>query len=313
MKYILKKFTTLLVTLLIISFLVFWAFTFIPGDAASTMLGIQATPEKLAALRHELGLDQPLLVRYVKWLIAFLKGDFGQSYSYHIPVRNMILEKVPITITLTCMATVLMVGISIPLGIVTAKHNGKLMDRIFTILNQFMMSIPSFFMGILITYILGLVLKLFTPGGFVNYKEDFGKFLYYLFYASIAIAVPKIAMSVKLLKTSILQEAKKDYTRTAYSKGNNTSGVLLRHVLQNALIPNITFWGMALADMIVGSIIIEQVFNIPGLGRILLTSISNRDFPVVEAIIMLIAILVMTVNFLMDILYQAIDPRISIE
>ena len=154
---------------------------------------------------------------------------------------------------------------------------------------------------------------MFTPGNFVSYDVDFGAFLSYLIFPCIAIALPKIAMSVKLIKSACIQEARKDYTRTAYSKGNNTNKVLYRHVLRNAMIPVITLWGMTLADMLVGSIVIEQVFNIPGIGRILLTSISYRDYPVVQAIIVLIAAVVIVTNFCVDIIYQLVDPRISVE
>ena len=182
-----------------------------------------------------------------------------------------------------------------------------------TIANQIVMAVPHFFMGIIITYIFGLVLKLFTPGGFVSYEADFWGFIGYIIFPCIAIALPKIAMSVKMLRSSCITESKKDYVRTAYSKGNNTNKVLYKHVLKNAMIPVITLWGMTLADMLVGSIVIEQVFNIPGIGRILLTSISYRDYPVVEAIIVLIAIVVIVTNFLVDIIYQLIDPRISVE
>lgn len=313
MKYAGKKLVTLLITLFIISFLVFLAFAVIPGDPAQSMLGTQATPERLEALREQMGLNKPFLQRYGEWLLAFLQGDFGTSYSYKIPVTSMIVSKLPITIALTIMSFLMVVAISLPLGIYTAKHHGKRVDRCITVVNQIMMSVPPFFMGILITYVFGLIFKLFTPGGFVSYEVSFGKFIGYLIFPAVAIALPKIAMSVKMLRSACIEEAKKDYTRTAYSKGNNTNKVLYRHVLRNAMIPIVTLWGMTLADMIVGSIIIEQVFNIPGLGRILLTSISNRDYPVVQAIIILIAFLVIIMNFCIDMVYQVIDPRIHVQ
>ena len=175
------------------------------------------------------------------------------------------------------------------------------------------MAVPPFFSGILITYVFGILLKWFVPGGYVSYKTDFIGFLGYMIFPAIAISLPKIAMTVKLFRSSLLQEKKKEYVRTSYSKGNNTKGVLYGHILKNALIPVITFLGMVLTDMIAGSIIIEQVFNIPGLGRILLTSISNRDYPVVEAIVLCIAVLVIVVNFLVDVLYHVIDPRMRTE
>lgn len=312
MKYVGKKLGAMLVTLLLISFLVFLAFDIIPGDAAMAQLGTEATPERLEALREEMGLNKPLLERYFIWLVAFLQGDFGVSYKYNMPVAGMILSKLPITVIMALISFGIMVLLSLSLGIYTAKHNGKRIDRCITVINQVLMSVPHFFMGIIITYVFGLVLKFFVPGNYVSYEKDFGAFLSYIFFPCIAIAMPKIAMSVKLLKSSCVEEARKDYVRTAYSKGNNTSKVLYKHVLRNAMIPVVTFWGMTLADMLVGSIVIEQVFNVPGIGRILLTSISYRDYPVVQAIIVLIAVVVIVTNFCVDMIYQWIDPRISV-
>ena len=311
MKYTLKKFVSMIVTLVVVSLCVFLAFNILPGDPAVRMLGLEASPELIAQTREKMGLNDPFFVRYFRWFFAFLKGDMGTSYSYSVPVSGMIANKIPITMTMGLMAFVITVLISIPLGILTAKYENGLLDRIINVTNQIIMAIPPFFSGILITLVFGLILRLFTPGGFVSYTEDVGRFVRYLFFPSLAVALPKISMTVKMLRGSLIDESSKDYTRTAYSRGNNTNGVLYRHVLKNAMIPVITFLGMALADMVAGSIVIEQVFSIPGISRILLTSISNRDYPVVEAIIMGIAVIVIVVNFLVDIIYRIIDPRIE--
>ncbi len=313
MKRIGKKFLMMILTLLAVSFLVFLALSIIPGDAATNMLGTQATPEKIEALREEMGLNDPFFVQYFRWLYDCVRGDFGTSYSYHISVSELVLDKLPITVTLTIFSFLIIFAVSIPLGVFLAKHTGKALDRILTVCNQVIMSIPPFFSGILITLVFGLILGLFTPGGFVSYDTDFLGFLGYLIFPSIAIAIPKIAMTVKLLKESILEEYKKDYVRTAYSRGNSTTQVLYKHILKNAMIPVITFLGMTLADIVAGSIVVEQVFGIPGLGRILLTSISNRDFPVVQAIIMILAVIILVINFLVDIIYHKVDPRIETE
>ena len=313
MKYTLKKFVSMIVTLIVVSLCVFLAFNILPGDPAVRMLGLEASPELVAQTREKMGLNDPFFVRYFRWFFAFLHGDFGTSYSYSVPVAGMVAGKIPITMTMGLMAFIITVLISIPLGIITAKYENGILDRIINVTNQVIMAIPPFFSGILITLVFGLILRLFTPGGFVSYTEDVGRFVRYLFFPSLAVALPKISMTVKMLRGSLIDEAAKDYTRTAYSRGNNTNGVLYRHVLKNAMIPVITFLGMALADMVAGSIVIEQVFSIPGISRILLTSISNRDYPVVEAIIMGIAVIVIVVNFLVDIIYRIIDPRIGIE
>ncbi|SCX92685.1 peptide/nickel transport system permease protein [Butyrivibrio hungatei] len=313
MKYIIKKIISMIITLVVVSLCVFLAFSIIPGDPALKKLGTEASPELIAQTREQMGLNDPVIVRYFRWFGAFLQGDMGKSYNYSVPVAGMILNKIPITLTMAIMSFLLTIVVSIPMGIITAKHEGGILDRVVTVVNQVIMAVPPFFSGILITFIFGMIFKLFKPGGFISYSEDFAGFVGYLIFPSIAVALPKIAMTVKMLRGSVIDEAKKDYTRTAYSRGNNTNGVLYRHVLKNALIPVITFLGMLLADMIAGSIVIEQVFGIPGISRILLTSISNRDYPVVEAIIMGIAMIVIVTNLLVDIIYRIVDPRIGIE
>lgn len=313
MRYAGKKILTMCVTLFAVTLFVFLAFHMISGDPVTSMLGTQATPERAEALREELGLNDPVLVQYGRWAAGFLKGDMGTSYSYRMPVSEMILDKLPVTITMTLMAFVWMILIAIPVGLYAAKHEGGMTDRIITVVNQIIMAVPPFFAGILITFVFGMIFRLFTPGGYVSYQINIGKFVGYLFFPSLAIALPKAAMAVKLLRSSVISEMKLDYVRTAYSRGNSKRSVLYRHVLKNAMIPVITFLGMALSDMIAGSIIIEQVFGIPGLGRILLTSISNRDYPVVMAVIVCIATLVLVVNMIVDVIYGLVDPRISVE
>ncbi|MBE5834780.1 MAG: ABC transporter permease [Butyrivibrio sp.] len=311
MRYIIKKVLMMALTLMVVSLCVFLSFNIIPGDPATRRLGTEATPELIQQVREEMGLNEPLLVRYKDWVVSMVKGDMGTSYSYALPVSSMIADKIPITVTMALMAFALMVIISIPLGLYTAKHAGGVIDRVIVVLNQIVMAIPPFFSGILLSLVFGMILKLFTPGAFVSYKTDMKGFIHYLIFPAIAIALPKASMCIKLLRSSVIEEASKDYTRTAYSRGNSTNGVLYKHVLKNAMIPVITFMGMALADMIAGSIVIEQVFGIPGLSRILMTSISNRDYPVVEAIIMMIAAIVIVTNLLVDIIYRIVDPRIE--
>ncbi|MDO5344270.1 MAG: ABC transporter permease [Lachnospiraceae bacterium] len=313
MKYIAKKLGTLIITLLIVSFLSFLAFSVIPGDAAVSRLGTEATAEQTAALRKEMGLDKPVLVRYGTWLRSFAAGGMGESYSYSMPVREMLRDKLPITVALTLLSFGLILVISIPVGILAAQQEGKWLDSLIMTLNQIMMSVPGFFLGILITYIFGLLLKWFTPGAYVSVSDSFWGFLGYLIAPSIAIALPRCAMCVKMLRSSVVSQMKLDYVRTAYSRGNTGRRVMFRHVLKNALIPVLTFWGMTIADIIANSMIIEQVFTIPGMGSLLITSISNRDYPVVQGIIVLVAALVILINFIVDLLYSRIDPRIRLK
>lgn len=310
MKYVVKKVAIFLVTLLIISILIFVAFQVIPGDPTTKMLGTQATPEKVEALREELGLNEPGIVRYFKWLGGFLTGDFGISYSYNMPVSQLLEGKLGVTAALTLMAFVLVVVISIPVGILLARFAHSIPDRVMMVLNQLIMSIPAFFIGIVFTYVFGLVFKLFTPGDFISHAQDPSGFWGYLFFPALAIALPKSAMVIKMLRSSMVSQMQEDYVRTAYSRGNSRWRVLRHHVLRNAMIPVITFLAFTLVDIIAGSIIIEKVFAIPGMGRLLMSSITGRDYPAAQTIIMIIATIVITVNYLADISYKYIDPRI---
>lgn len=309
MTNILKKILSSILTILVVACLVFLAFAVIPGDPAVAKLGTQATPDKLNALRHEMGLDVPLMKRFAMWIAGVMHGDFGNSYSYSMPVTKLIADKLPVTVILTLYSFVIMIVLSVSVAIFAARKENSGLDRFIQIMTQVIMSVPPFFGGIIITLIFGLGLRLFAPGGYVSYGINLSKFLGYMFWPALAIALPKGAMAFSLLYTGLITEKKKDYARTAYSRGNSTKDVFYKHLLRNACIPVVTFFGMALADMIAGSIVIEQVFGIPGLGRILLTSIQNRDYPVVEAIIVCIAILVTVSNLLVDVLYRVIDPR----
>ncbi len=309
MRYSLKKIGTMLLTMLIVSFLTFAAFSMLSGDAAERLLGTQATPERLEALRVELGLNKPLLIRYGHWLLDFISGDLGQSYQYSLPVSTLIAQRIAPTLTLTVMALVLIVVISIPLGVFSAKYPGGKLDKCLTVGNQILMSVPPFFTGILFTYFFGLLLGLFVSGAFPD-TRNFGPYLGYLFFPALAIALPRIAMTVRLLRGCILEEAKRDYVRTSMSRGRSRGDILYRHVLKNTLVPLVTFLALTVAELVAGSVIIEQVFSVPGIGRLLLSSISNRDYPVAQAIVVLLAFWVVLCNLLGDLISRRIDPRL---
>ena len=313
MRYILKKIASTLITLLVVSVVLFMSFQLISGDPATRMLGTSATPERLEALRAELGLDKPLIIQYLSWLQAFVHGDLGTSYVYKQSVAGLLATKVPVTLWLAGISFVLMCALALPAGVYTAKHAGSPTDRVLMVANQVIMAIPPFFSGILISWLFGMVLRLFSPGGFVSYERSFWGFVGYLVFPAIAIALPRAAQVAKLLRGSILEEAGKNYTRTAYSRGNTTSGVLYGHVLKNAFLPVLTFLGMSLANMLAGSLVVERVFGIPGISTTLLSSIGNRDYPVVLAIVMWIAVVIIVINLIVDILYRVLDPRIAEE
>ena len=312
MKYAAKKIGLMLLTMVIVSFLAFLAFQVIPGDPAVKLLGTEATPERITALRAEMGLDRPFLERYVQWVLGALHGDFGTSYSYKMPVSGMLAGKLPVTGLLTGMSFVLILVFSIPLGIFTARHAGGRMDKALTSVNQVLMAIPAFVTGILLTYVFGLVLRWFVPGNYVSPGDNFGASLWYFLFPAVSIALPRVAMTVKMLRSSILSEMEKDYVRTSHSRGNSDRATLYRHVLRNAMGPVVSFLAMTAADIVAGSVVIEQVFSLPGLGRMLLTSIANRDYPVVQAVVVIVAFWVVLVNLLADLINQRLDPRLRL-
>lgn len=317
MKYFMKKLITLIMTLFLVSVAAFLAFQIIPGDVVTSILGTEATPEREEQLREELGLNKPPVERYFNWVADVLQGDLGESYRYSknmnemMPVAELIGDKLPVTLWLAAVSLVLIVVIAIPLGVLWARSSSHFLDAVLGVVTQTAMAIPSFFLGILVTYLFGILLKCFAPGSYVSYQENFGGFLKYLLFPALSIAIPKIAMTARFLRNSMLTELQSDYVRTAYSKGCTKRRVMYGHVLRNAMMPVVTFLGMIIAEIVAGSIVIEQVFGLPGIGRLLISSISTRDFPVVEILILYITFVVIFVYFLVDILYRVIDPRIS--
>ena len=307
MRYAAKKIAAMLLTMVIVSLLAFTAFSLISGDAAEIMLGTQATPERLAALRAELGLDRPLPARYVSWLLGFFTGDLGISIQYKQPVWDLIAPKVLVTLCLSLLCFLLITIVSIPLGLWSASRSGGALDGLGTVVNQLCMAVPSFFTGILLSWGFGIVLKWFMPGSFPALGA-----MKYLFFAAAAIAVPRIAMAVRMFRGTILTEMRRDYVRTAISRGAARRRVLYRHVLKNSLAPVVTFLAQTMAEIVAAGIVVEQVFLIPGLGRMLVASIGSRDYPVVQAIVVILAFWVVLAGTAADIINQRVDPRLRL-
>lgn len=312
MKYVCKRILMLLVTMVIVSFLAFAAFDLISGSPAEIMLGTQATPDRVAELEAQLGLDRPFLVRYVSWLGGFFTGDLGTSYGYSQPVWELIAPKVGITLWLSLISFLLIAVVSVPVGLWASRGRSRLGDAVGTVLDQLCMAVPPFFTGILISWLFSITLHWFVHGQFPDLGTDPAGALQYLFFAAVAIAVPRIAMTVRMLRSTIQGEMRKDYVRTAISRGNDRSGVLRRHVLRNALVPVVTFLAQTMAEIVAAGIVVEQVFAIPGLGRLLVSSISNRDYPVVQAIVVILAFWVVLAGTAADIVNQRIDPRLRL-
>lgn len=312
MKYAFRRVLMLLITMLIVSFLAFAAFELVGGDPARSMLGTEATPEQLEALRQELGLDWPFLARYFRWLAGFFSGNLGVSYVYRLPVWQLIGPKLAITLVLAGMSFVLITLISIPLGVWSYRFAGGPLDWLRTAFNQLCMAIPPFFIGILLSWLFGIVLRAFTPGDFPGLTADPAGALSHLFFASVCLCIPRIAMTVRMMRATVIGEMQKAYVRTAISRGNDRKGVLLRHVLKNSLTGTVTFLGQTMAELVGASIVVEQVFGIPGLGRLLVASISNRDYPLVQAIVVILAFWVVLAGTVADLVNQRIDPRLRL-
>lgn len=317
MKYFGKKVITLIMTLFLVSVAAFLAFQIIPGDVVKSIVGEDASPEREEQLREQLGLNVPPVERYFRWMAGVVRGDFGVSYRYYknmnelMPVTELIGDKLPVTLWLAAVSMLFILLVSIPLGVFWARSGNKVLDAALGVVTQTAMAVPSFFLGVLVTFVFGVTFRFFAPGGYVSYRENFGGFLRYLVFPALSVAIPKIAMTARFLRNSMLTELQSDYVRTAYSKGCTKRRVMYGHVLRNAMMPVVTFLGMIIAEIVAGSIVIEKVFGLPGIGRLLISSINTRDFPVVQILILYITFVVIFVYFLVDILYRVIDPRIS--
>jgi ABC-type dipeptide/oligopeptide/nickel transport system permease component len=296
--------------LFIVSLLAFLAFQIIPGDPTTKLLGTNATPEKVAQLRSQLGLDRPVLIRYMDWLVSFVKGDFGTSYTYNRAVSTLLSDKLPVTVLLTVLSFLITAIVSFPIGIWAGNTRNKWVDHIFVILDQILMAIPPFFFGIVSCFVFGIILKWFMPGNFISLSESVSGCISYLILPAICLALPRIAMTSRMLRSSIQEELTQNYVYTARSRGLSRAGIMRRHILKNAMIPVVTFLAVSAAEIMTGTIIIEQVFTIPGTGRLLVSSIGNRDFPVVQAIVVILAAWIVIVNFAADMLNHWMDPRL---
>ncbi len=312
MRYLVKKILILIVTMFLISVLTFCAFHVIPGDPAQLILGTTASPEKLDALRTQLGTNLPLGEQYRNWITGFIRGDFGTSIRYSMPVKSLIEGHVTVTLILGLMVILLTLLVSIPLGIFTAKKRGTWVEQVLGFFNVIGLSIPGFFLSILLMWVFGLVLHLFTPGAYVSYTDSISGFLQYMIFPAIAISIPEIATLTRYVQTAVLEEMDKDYVRTARGKGAGMERILYRHILRNAIVAVIPLIGMIVGSIFSGSIIVEQVFAVPGIGRLLISSVTGRDFPLTQTLVMYIALIIVLTNFAVDLLIQVIDPRIRL-
>ena len=313
MGFIGRRLTITLLTLFLVSLLTFSAFRFIPGDPALLALGMEAQEEQLASLRAEMGLDKSLTEQYITWLTRLFTGHLGSSARFRgLPVSEMILERIPVSLSLAGLSLLFIILISVPVSFLSVKKENYIINRIVTSLTAFGISTPGFFMGVIFIWIFGVLFRFFVPGDYISYRESLSGFIGSLFFPALTISIPNAALVIKFLRSSIYQELKSDYVRTARSKGGSWGGILKRHIFKNASLPVITLFGMITGEILSGSIVIEQVFAIPGIGRLLIASITARDYIIVETLMIYIAFVVILANTLSDIALQIIDPRIRL-
>ena len=310
LRYALKRGASLVISLAVASLVIFFVIEIAPGDPASFMLGINAEPETVAALRTELGLDQGKLQRYLAWIGGMLQGDFGMSYTYRTPVSGMIADRLWVSLPLAIYALTLSTLIAFPAGIYAAARRGKAGDMAVMGATQLGVAVPNFWFAMILVLIFAINLRWFGAGGFAGWDDGLGTALHSLTLPAIALALPQAAILARVMRSSLLDILGEDFIRTARAKGLTRRQALWRHGLRNAMIPVLTIIGLQFSFLLAGAIIIEQVFFLPGLGRLVFQAISSRDLIVVESVVMILVFAVITVNFLVDLAYALVDPRL---
>lgn len=308
-RYALGRLTSLIVSLIVASIVIFAVVEVIPGDPAAFMLGVNARPDTIAALRAEMGLDQPLVGRYIAWVTGMLQGDFGVSWTYKTPVSSLIADRIWVSLPLAVYALVLSTLVAFPAGIYAASRRGGAGDTAIMGTTQLGVAIPNFWFAMILVLIFAINLRWFSAGGFPGWAYPLAA-LKALTLPAIALALPQAAILARVMRSSLLDMLGEDFIRTARAKGLTRRQALWRHALRNALIPVLTIIGLQFSFLLAGGIIIEQVFFLPGLGRLIFQAISARDLIVVESVVMLLVFTVIMVNFIVDLTYAAVDPRL---
>jgi peptide/nickel transport system permease protein len=308
-RYFLKRLAALSLSLIVASLVIFALIEVTPGDPASFMLGLNAAPETVAALREQMGLDRPLPLRYLGWVVGMLSGDFGQSYTYKIPVADLVAARLTVSLPLALLALALAVIVAVPVGLIAAARRGRATDAAIMAGTQVGIAVPNFWFAMLLVLLLAVKWRLFPAGGFPGWSDPLAA-LRALTLPAIALALPQAAILARVLRSALIETLGQDYIRTARAKGLSRAQALTRHALRNALIPVLTILGMQFSFLLAGAIIIENVFYIPGLGRLIFQAISQRDLIVVESVVMILVFAVILVTFLTDLAYALVDPRL---
>jgi len=308
--FIVNRLISLALSLLAASLVIFLVIEVVPGDPATFMMGINAAPDAVAALRDQLGLDLPPHQRYFAWLFGMLQGDFGVSYTYRVPVTDLILDRIWISLPLALYALTLSTLIAFPVGILAASRRNSPADLGIMGATQLGIAVPNFWFAMLLVLAFSITLRWFSAGGFPGWDEGVLTGLKALTLPAVALALPQASILARVMRSSLLDTLSEDYVRTARAKGLTRRQVLWRHALRNALIPVLTIMGLQFSFLLAGAIIIENVFFLPGLGRLVFQGITQRDLIVVKSVVMLLVFAVITVTFLVDMAYAAADPRL---
>lgn len=308
--FALRRLLSAIPTLLIVTLVVFAMVQLLPGDPARLLLGEEATPQALAELRRSLGLDRPLPEQYLRWLLDVLHFDFGTSVRDNTSVSSLIAEKLPTTLQLAGFAMLIAMLIALPAGILGALRRGSWVDQVLTLCALSGISLPNFFLGILLIYVFSIRLAWVPASGYVGFFEDPVKNLLLLVLPAVTLGVQSAAVLARYLRASLIETLFQDYVRTAHAKGVAGPRVTVHHALRNALIPVVTAFGLQLGGLLGGAVITEQIFSVPGFGRLLVDAVYTRDLPVIQGVVLISALAVFLVSFAVDLLYAALDPRI---
>jgi peptide/nickel transport system permease protein len=308
-RFALGRLVSLTASLIVASIVIFAVVEVIPGDPATFMLGVNARPDTIAALRAEMGLDEPLIARYAAWVGGMVQGDFGMSWTYKTPVATLIADRIWVSLPLAIYALALSTLVAFPAGIYVASRRGGAGDTAIMGATQLGVAIPNFWFAMILVLVFAINLRWFSAGGFPGWADPWAA-IKALTLPAIALALPQAAILARVMRSSLLDMLGEDFMRTARAKGLTHRQALWRHALRNALIPVLTIIGLQFSFLLAGAIIIEQVFFLPGLGRLIFQAISARDLIVVESVVMLLVFTVIMVNFIVDLTYAAVDPRL---
>jgi peptide/nickel transport system permease protein len=312
-RYVIRRVAAFAVTLLFVSALVFVVVRVLPGDAAALILGTEQNPETVERLRRSLGLDRPLALQYVEWLAGVVRGDLGTSIQYDVPVGRLIVSRLPVTLPLTLLAATFMIAVAVPLGVYAATRYRRAADYLAMVVSQLGIAVPSFWSGLLLILFFSVHLGWFRSGGFEGWSSGVWPGLKSLLLPALALGLFQSAVLVRATRSAVLDVMREDFVRTARAKGLPETRVIALHTLRNAMIPIITVIGLQLGQLMAGSIVLESVFALPGLGRLALGAISARDLPVVQGVTLFVATAIVFINFAVDVAYAFIDPRIKYE